>query len=556
MGIDWSKYPNAQKGHNYALDVVSGKVVACKYVIGACQRYLKDLETKEFPFYPEHPEKFLRTTQRFAHIKGTWSTPNIVYEPWQCFIYINILGFYDNRTGHRRYRTAHVEVPRGSGKSVLASTLALYFLALDNPVGNEISCFATKSDQARIVLDTSRAMARGNPSFLKATKTEVLAHSIKHDLSNSVMRSRSSDHGSLDGLSDILSIVDELHAVSRELFDVVISGMNKRKDSLLFCITTAGFDMDGVGYSQSTYAKKVSTQEVEDDQFFAIVYTIDEGDDIFDETSWKKANPNYGISVDPINFESKAKKAKITPSDLPNFKVKMLNIWLSEAKAYYEPAKWELCAKPDLRLEDFKGKKCKLGVDIASKIDLTSIGYLFYENGIYHFFDRSYIPEATVRKVSSVLYDNCIANGHLIQTKGEVIDQDQIRDQILKDAKDFKIDEVLCDPWNTLNLMKQLENERLNVTEFKMNVANLSEPTKTLDVLMRTNKIFHNGSPLLKWAIGNVIAKEDNNANVFPKKSHERLKIDPIISLLMALASWLQDTKKQSVYESRGITFF
>jgi phage terminase large subunit-like protein len=247
-------------------------------------------------------------------------------------------------------------------------------------------------------------------NYLKATGVEVQAHKIVHTDSNSFVRAMAADSNGLDGLNDIVAIMDELHAMDRKLFDVVYSGMSKRRDSLMLCITTAGFNNDSVGYSQSVYAKKVAKGETEDDQFFSIIFTIDEGDDIYSEVTWKKANPSYGYSVDPVTFEAKAKKARETPSDLPNFKVKHLNIWLSEAKAFFDVAAWDRCADPSLKIEDFYGKKCYAGIDLASKIDLTSFAYVFREEGIYYIFDKTFIPEKTVDESRNTMYDNCIGN--------------------------------------------------------------------------------------------------------------------------------------------------
>lgn len=554
--FDPVKYPFCFSGHNYALDVISGKIPNAKFIIGACKRYLKDLDKKEYPFDADKAEKYLRVVQKFNHVSAIWKTKNITFEPWQNFVFMNIFGFINPNTGFRRFRVAHLEVSRGNGKSLLASQALLYLLSLDDPKGNFISCFATKADQARLVLDSSRAMAKENRSFLKNTGTKVLAHKIVHEKSNSVARAMSSEDKGLDGLNDILSIIDELHSITAELFDVVSSGMSKRSDSLMLCISTSGFDLESVGYSQSTYAKKVAMGEVEDDQFFSAVYTIDEGDDIYSEITWRKANPGYGISVDPISFAAKAKKTLDVPRDLPNFKVKHLNTWLSEANAYYEQAKWDLCAQPDLKLEDFKGQKCKMGVDLASKIDLCSLGYIFYKEGIYYLFDRSYIPEDRAKALRNSMYDNSIGTGHLLTMPGDVIDQEKIQEQILADKRMFKVDEILLDGWNAAGLMQKLSKEKMNVSEFRMVTANLSEPTKMLDALMRQGKIRHNGSPLLRWALGNVVCKEDAAANVFPRKTHEKLKIDPIISLLMALAPWLQDKSKDSIYNSAPMRHF
>jgi phage terminase large subunit-like protein len=88
-----------------------------------------------------------------------------------------------------------------------------------------------------------------------------------------------------------------------------------------------------------------------------------------------------------------------------------------------------------------------------------------------------------------------------------------------------------------------------------MNTANLSEPTKRLDALIRQGKVRHNGSPLLRWCLGNVVCKEDHNGNVYPRKSHEKLKIDPVISIIMALATYLLNESRGIVYEERGIRF-
>jgi phage terminase large subunit-like protein len=437
--------------------------------------------------------------------------------------------------------------------SPMASQMALYFLAMDNPVGNEISCFATKSEQAKIVLNAARNMAKKSQGYRSQYGVRVLAHEILHEKSNSKVRAMSADSKSMDGLNDVLSIMDELHAMDRSLFDVVYSGNSKRRDSLMLCITTAGFSNDSIGYSQSMYARKLCLNEITDDQMFAIAYTVDEGDDIFSEEAWRKANPNFGVSVDPTTFAAKAQKAQETPSDLPNFKVKHLNVWQLEAQAFYDQQKWDVCGDVKVTFEMMRGKKAMVGIDIASKIDLTSQGFVFYDEGKYILLDRSYLPEKTVQEAKSVLYDQCIAEGQLIATPGEAIDYSVLQADLLAVGRDIKILDVMYDPWNASSFAQDLAKERLNVVEFRFNTANLSEPTKSLDALMRQKKIVHNNSQLLRWCLGNVVAREDAAGNVFPRKTHEKFKIDPIIALLMALAGWLRNEPKTSVYETRGI---
>lgn len=549
-----TKYPFCYSGHKYAEEVVSGKINASIYIVAACERYLRDVVNKSAGFYfdADVAEKYLRSVQKFEHAEGHWDTKTIKYEPWQCWVFMNIMGFLVKKTKFRRFRIAHLEVARGNAKSTMASQACLYFLALDNPNGNMISTVATKKEQARIVLDSARAMAQKNKSFLRFTGTQVLAHTVVHRKSHSILRALSSDTTTLDGLKDVLAVCDELHEMNRKVFEVIYSGMSKRKDSLLLCITTAGDDLHSVGYSQTGFAKKVATGEVDDDSFFSAVYTLDEGDDWADENVWIKANPNLGVSVDIDSLRAKVDKALVTPADIANLRIKHFNQWISEASAFFDLEAWDRCANPKLDIKDFERVKLRTGLDLASHIDLTSIGLLYKKGDKYYIFDKTFIPEETVKKKKSVLYVDCIAKGYLIETKGAAINYGYIQQQLLDIHKFSRIEECMYDNWNATETAQNLSS-KVEMVKVAMNTANLSEPMKKLDALMREGKLEHNGSPLLRWCLSNVVAKEDHNGNVFPKKNHVDNKIDPIVAILLALAGYVQDSEGDSVYESRGI---
>lgn len=553
-------HPYCLKGHQYALDVVSGKIVANIYIIGSCKRYLEDIERFTdssclYYFDEDRAEHFLKVVQRMRHVIGKWKNPYIIYEPWQCWFWMNVIGWQNTETQARKYRTAWCMVSRGNAKSTMASQAALYVMNFDNPLGNECSVAATRRDQARIVLDAARNMARGNKSFLKHTGAEVLAHKIVNEQHNSSLVAVSADHSGLDGRNDVLCICDEIHAMNRKTFETLESGMSKRNDSLLLGITTAGYDVTGVGHSMDSYARKVALGEVKDETFFAAVYTLDENDDPFDENVWIKSNPNLGVSVNIENFRAKALKAKASPSDLNNFKIKHLNLWVSEANAFFSQQKWDACEDKTLNINDFKNERCFVGLDMSSKIDLTSSFFIFKRDGIYYLFDKTYCPEVTISESRNDLYAESVAGNYLIATKGEAIHYPTIQKDIVDASKIFRIEEVLFDPWNFTEGAQRLTAERINMVEFRMNTPNLSEPTKKLDALIREGRVRHNGSPLLRWCLGNVVCKEDAAGNVFPKKNDDKLKIDPIVAAIMALGGWVNYEESQSVYEKRKMRF-
>lgn len=556
--FDIAKYPYCYSGYTYARDVVDGKIPVGKPVLDACKRFFRDMEDQHkedcsFYFNPDKAERYLRLVQKFKHVKGVWDNPYIVYEPWQNFAFMNIEGFFRKDSHYRRFRTAHVEIARGNAKSTKASQAGLYHLSLNDPVGNEIYSAATSRDQAVIVLDAAMKMAKANPGFLRNTGVEVLANKITHDKSGSFFRALSADYNSLDGLLPALAIIDELHAhKNRKVFDVIDSAMSKRKDSLLLVITTAGFDNTNIGYSQSVYAKKVASGDVEDNTFFSLVFCPDDEDDISLEDTWRKANPNYGVSVDPVNFASKFKKSLETPDSLNNFKVKHLNIWTNSASPFFNIDRWDECSE-NISIEDFKGHPCWVGIDLSSKIDLTTFSYVFKKDKKYYIFLDAFVPEDTVAESTNESYPSWVESGDLNATPGEAINYMKLQERLVDASRKFKIQGVMYDPWNATEFAQRMEQKRINMIEFRMNTANLSEPMKKLDAIIRERRAINDGNKVLRFCLGNVVAKRDNNDNVFPRKENEKMKIDGAVSTIMALAGFVNDESNESVYERRGI---
>src|SRR5690606_39144079 len=86
------------------------------------------------------------------------------------------------------------------------------------------------------------------------------------------------DAKSLDGLNPHGGILDEVHAhPTREIYDVIKSGMGSRKQPMIWQITTAGFDLSSFGYQQHEYAEKVLEGIFEDDELLVIIYTVEIG---------------------------------------------------------------------------------------------------------------------------------------------------------------------------------------------------------------------------------------------------------------------------------------
>lgn len=524
----------------YAADVLGGKIPACKWVKLAADRQLADLKTyagsrSPYVFDENEANRVCKFIELLTHTKGELAGTRIHLEPWQVFILTTVFGWLRRADGGRRYRRAYVEVSRGNGKSTLCSGIGLYCLLADREGGAEVYSFATTRDQAKIVFGDAKVMAGRNAPLRNKFGLQVLANALYVPTSNSTFQAKSAEGSTLDGLNTHLAIIDELHAhKTRAVYDVVETSTGKRKNSLMFVITTAGFDTSGICYEVRTMVTKVLEKSVVDETQFGIIYGLDEGDDWTTVEALEKANPNWDISVRPEIITSLMKKAIALPSAVNNFKTKHLNIWCSASSAWMDMQAWE-AGEINVDRSDFEGQPCYIGLDVGAKNDVTAKVLLFPVGKSFVVFADFYLPEAAVEKSTNSQYRGWVEEGWITQSGGAMTDLARIEEDIRDDLSRFDVKGIAYDPWNALQLATNLGNDGAPMVEYRNTVQNFSDPMKSLEALVQDKRVNHDGNPVLRWMMGNVVAKLDAKDNIFPRKERYENKIDGVVALIMAL---------------------
>jgi phage terminase large subunit-like protein len=543
-------------GIKYAERVLSGEIVAGELVRLACQRFLNDLEhgpERGIYFSEDRAQHILDFYNFVPHVKGALAGKPIELMAWHVFILINLFGFVipliDEMTGEqmldddgdtifvRRFRTAYDEVARKNAKSTLSSGIGLYMTGADGEGGAEVYSAATTRDQARIVFDDAKNMIKKAPRSLGRLFGHVKLN-IHQERSASKFEPLSSDANNLDGLNIHCGIVDELHAHrTRDVWDVLETATGARLQSLLFAITTAGSNKEGICFEQRDYAIKVLRGVVEDDTYFAMIYTLDEGDDPFDENNWPKANPGLGICKRWDDMRRLAKKAKEQVAARPNFFTKHLNIWVTAESAWMDMDRWDKCADiaPD---EELRNWPLWIGIDLANKIDIcAAVKTWLAPNGHTHTKSKFWIPEGrleTAPKHIAELYRKWADAGYLDLTDGDVIDHGYIKAEVEAWVKGESLKEIAFDPWSATQFSLALAEEGLPLVEVAQTVKNLSESMKSVQADVYGNKIHHDGNPVMTWMMSNVTVRPDKNDNIFPNKSTPENKIDGPVALFTA----------------------
>lgn len=542
---------HTQKANQYAADVVAGRIPACRLVRLACQRHIDDLERAKgdwlYEYEAKKAERVCRFIEMLPHVKGKWAKkdpktgkqPTIKLEPWQCFVVCSLFGWVKKATGKRRFLLARLYLPRKNAKSTLAAGIGWWMFRKDDEPGAEVYSGATNEKQAHEVFKPAWQMAKLIPDLAEQLGVTLTG---KTDPGPMLAMADGSKFETVigkpgDGASPHCAITDEYHEhQTSEQLDTMITGMGAREQPLSLVISTAGTNIAGPCRADWQTCEKILEGTIQDDTTFALIYTIDDPDKWDTEEALRMANPNFDVSVSREFLLAQLAKARRDPREQAIFKTKHLNLWVTAKAAYFNLMTWQRCENKALRMEDFEGQPCFLAGDLASKHDLVPLIALFPKpDGRYAVFGKYFLPRATVDLPENQHYRAWEASGHLIVTEGNVTDITIWSDLVLEWCKRFAVVEMPIDPARAWGVSSILTQGGVPVVEYRNTVLMMSEPMKQLDALIRAGKIEHDGDPVLSWTLSNVTAQLDKKDNVFPNKERYENKIDPIVSLIMAL---------------------
>ena len=550
----------------YSEDVISGRTTDCFKHRQACERFLNDLireGSEDFPylFNEEKANRFLKWMTYFKHRKGVkageYIEPHIIQE----FIFGNVYGWEHKDTGYRRFKKVYWQVGRKNAKSQSLALAGTYENFIYGGPSAEIYCGATKTDQAKIVWEEAEWLVR-NCEFLK-NKFKVSYGRINHLKSGSYIKALSKeDRKTGDGLSPQCAIIDEYHAhETSEIYDIMVSGMGARPEPLIIIITTAGYELSRPCYSvEYNYVSRIldPADEVSNEEYFVIVNELDKDDDVKDEKVWEKANPilcSYQEGIDYLRGELQT--ALASPEKMRTFLTKNMNYWIQQKEGgYMRMDKWRECGTDEL--PDLTGRECFVGIDLSSKIDLSSVTFEFDFGDYFVVLSHSFIPEERLEervKTDRVPFDMWAKEGWITLTEGDVIDYRYIEEYIeeMVSQYNWKVKELCYDPFGATQFAQQMESKGYTPMEIPQRITQMSEATKDFREKVYGNKIVHNNNPVLNWAMGNAVIRMDPNENIMIDKKKSTERIDPVAASINAHRRAICNEDRESIYEKQDV---
>lgn len=533
---------------SYADDVIAGRIVAGAWLVKACRRFQRDLEraasdpTCPFSWSRADVEDVCSWISRLPHVEGTWGTPTIVLQPWQVWLFANVFGFRLKVDGRRRFSNVFFQVARKSAKSTLVAGAMLYHLAVEQEPGAQALCAASTGSQARVVFAIAQKMVR-RAAWLRNLGLVAWANGITFSPTGGSARPINSKSSTQDGLNPSFISLDESHAQSFELHDVLKSAQGARPDALMWAPTTAGYNLTSIGFALRSSAMKILDGVIESDHSFVALYELDDGDDWRDETVWGKAAPMLGVTPTLDYVRRYRDDAVATPGLQGEFETKICNRWLHSAKGWLSMAAWDKCADPRLRLEDFEHEPAYIGVDLAERDDIAAVAIVFRRDDIVFAHVKGYLPEMVVQERSRKVpeYRLWVQSGELLLSPGNMTDYGQVEVDIRELCERFDVKEIIIERYGALHLASNLSNSGLPARVESKNPKTFTPPAKDLEARVRAGRFKHAGSSFLKWQASNVCCERRRDGSLLPTKESAESpnKVDAIDAILLGLSGLL-----------------
>lgn len=535
----------------YAENVLAEKIVACKKIKQACQRFINDLERAKKDDYPYYfDEAYAEKAIKFIELIPSTDGSKINALLFQKWLISELYGWKEKNTGNRRYNRAFISTARKNGKTWLASSIAGQSLIAERKPaeGRQVLFVANATKQARLgynMLSNGLSKIVRQSPFMRE-QLKIGKQQITHTPSNSFAAALSSELSTLDGYSGTTIIVDEYALQkNRDVMNTLKSGQQQEPNALLAIVSTSGYNVNCPMHEDYLFYSDVLKGKAVADRVFIAIYELDSKEDLENEDNWIKANPIFekeSIKQTMLPAIREDVKQGIQQNNLNAVLVKSFNMWLQASEdSYISNEDWTAAEVQEM--PNIRGRDVYLGIDLSKSNDLTSISWCIPITETKQLFCDSHSWVGTkyglTRKIKrdGINYVELEKVGECSITTLEsgIIDYEEIFNWILRfiEENELNVQAICYDKWNANTLITKLEKEHLPLVEVRQGVYTLNTPTRTFREQLYDGNIIHAKNKLLAYAVNNAILKIDNNGVIINKNRNSE-RIDPIAALINA----------------------
>ncbi|WP_240515143.1 terminase large subunit [Bacillus wiedmannii] len=560
-----SSYLKEHAAYQYAVKVSEGQIIAGKYIIKSCQRFLDELNDPDSKYFIDENElkKITNLTKLINMATGLLAgTPtHDALAPFQWFFIVNALCWkHKDNPIKRRYEKSVLLIARKSGKSFLVALIFIILLLIE-PEFSEFYSVAPDRELSSIVKKEVEQTISASPSIQKYF--QVTRGEIRCLLTKSKFVPLANSENRMDGRKANVFVADEVGALrTRYPIDAMQSSQMNMVNRTGILISTAYESLNNPMTEEVEYAEKVLNDLVDDPTLFALLYKPDDSKDWLSDKSLIEANPLVTDLPENLDYLKKQRATAIELSSAKkNFLTKHMNIFVDgdDAEVYIST---DDLKKNKLKEFDWTGREVYVGVDLSQTTDNTAVSMVTYDQYEDQYIAQAwaFIPEdnaANKTKIERVDYFMMRDNGYAYFCGDKVISHRYVEDFVLSLEEKFgvKIRGIGYDRYNCISSANRWYESGLDTIEVKQHSSVLHPATKLVKerVLKQSFKYVEN--KLLEINFSNAREVKDTNLNTYVNKKKSIGKIDMVVSILNAMALWNKDVEEGlvSVYEERDV---
>lgn len=570
-----ANYKSYQEVFEYVNGVISGEIVANKYRIKACERFLKDLQNPKYDFEPSQAEFVIGIIENtICHQQGEKldGTPlrgePFLLMPFHKFIIYNLLGFKHKGTKINRFHEALIFIPRKNVKTSFAGALAYALGLLYRMSGTKIYVVAAALKQSletfNFVKYNIRNMGeedeQGGHFHIIDNNNE---HSIKAEIGGGFLelQALAANPDAQDSFNCNIAIADEIHAFkSPKQYNLFKEAMKAYTNKLMIGISTAGDNPMGFLANRVVYAKKVLDEQVEDEQLFIFICEADPvkdsdtGKEYIDYTNpitHQMANPAYGQSIRPEDIMNDAIQAQNDPQQRKDFFAKSLNVFTTKVDTYFD---MQQVSQSDEAYEWTIDELAKLpitwygGADLSKMYDLTGVALHGKYKDVDICISHAFMPvmqahiKAEKDNIPFFWWSDC---GWLTLCNSDTIEYGEVVNWFSKMKKmGFKIKWVGYDRRYAREFALMMKKAGFKIRDQMQRYVEKTEAFREIEKKIIQRKYYYLHNKAHEYCIGNVKAVEDSDDFVRFEKILPTMRIDLFDADVIATKQMLIDKEK------------
>lgn len=466
----------------------------------------------------------------------------------------------------RRLRNKqYLIIARGNSKSLYETTIQAYGLLTDTKTTQQITTAPTMAQAEEVMMPFSTAIAKSrgplfsvltdgsNKSRSQYTQAKLAStkKGIENKITNSYVEIRPMRIDKLQGSRAKYCTVDEW--LSGDVKEDVIGALEQSAakggvdDYIILAVSSEGTVRDSVGDSIKMELLKILRGEYEDPHTSIWYYRLDDLNEVNDPSAWIKASPNIGVTVSYDAYMRDVKRAEANPATRNDILAKRFGIPV-EGYTYFFT--YDEIQKHGY--QNYDKLPCSMGMDASQGDDFWAFTWVFPLGGErFGIKTRSYVSETKYQKLPSATrfkYDELQQEGTLVIMPGSLLDwvavYEDVRDYIHE--HDWAVLSFGFDPYNAGAFVDRwcMENGEYGVETVRQGVKTESVPLGEIKALAEARQLIFD-EELMKFAMGNSVALQDNNGNYKLDKRRSDEKIDNVAALMDA---WVAMTRNREMF--------